>query len=43
MAINETLLALALDELNDTNKNISTQRRVIEHLVGRNRKMESIK
>ena len=31
MAINQTLLALALDKLNDTNKNISTQIRVIEH------------
>ena len=28
---NQTLLALALDELNDTNKNISTQIIVIEH------------
>ena len=31
MAINQTLLALALDKLNDTNNNISTQIRVIEH------------
>ena len=31
MAINQTLLALALDKLNDINKHISTQIRVIEH------------
>ena len=30
MAINQTLLALAMDELNDTNKPITNQVRVIE-------------
>jgi len=31
MAINQTLLALAIDELNDTNKPITSQVRIIEH------------
>ena len=31
MAINQTLLALAIDELNDTNKPITNQVRIIEH------------
>ena len=31
MAINQTLLALAMDELNDTNKPITNQVRIIEH------------
>ena len=31
MAIKETLVALAMDELNDTNKHITSQIRVIEH------------
>ena len=31
MAINQTLLALAIDELNDTDKPITSQVRIIEH------------
>ena len=31
MAINQTLLALAMDELNDTNAPITNQVRIIEH------------
>ena len=31
MAINQTLLALAMDELTDTNKSITSQVRRIEH------------
>ena len=31
MAINQTLSALAIDELNDTNKPITSQVRIIEH------------
>ena len=31
MAINQTFLALALDELNDTEKPCLSQKRVIEH------------
>ena len=31
MSVNHTLLSIAMDELNDTNKSCLTQMRVIEH------------
>ena len=42
MIINLTLLSIAMDELNDTNKPCLTQIRVFEHWWGWNRKLESI-
>ena len=42
MIINLTLLSIAMDEMNDTNKPCLTQIRVIEHWWDGNRKLGSI-